>query len=270
MDTTTGKRTWRDALKDLCETPSQKQALAEKIGFVSVRTIDRWISGHSQPQKQDYLKNLAAQNAEIGQLLQEAFPDAFSQRTAKQPSLPIERVNLPVEFFRRVLHAYAHTAPSARRWTIFHLVSNQMLPHLDSEQAGLMMVSVQQKSAHSTPLDNAPDTLQLEDGSGNGVWATRQTTSATCTEPWLVQAIRSLRPFFLQSLAETSLTLPSCFANHDLIQSVGFFPLYRGGKAAGGILLLSAQPDFFTPLRQTLIEEYSYLLALAFGDSEFQ
>lgn len=262
-------RTWREALKDLCEFPHDKQELAEKVS-ISVRTIDRWISGQSHPQKQEYIKILATLSAEMAQLLQEDFPEAFLPQTTKQQFLPIERVNLPVEFFRRVLHSYAHTAPSSRRWTIFHLVSNQMIPHLDSEKSGIMMVYVHSRVLDTTQPDDAPEAIQLEDGSGNEAWTTRQVTSDICTEPWLVQAVKSLRPFFMQSIADTSLPVPSCFANHKLIKSVGFFPLYRGGKVAGGMLFLSALPDFFTPLRQTLIEEYSYLLALAFGDHDFQ
>ncbi|HEU5382800.1 MAG TPA: hypothetical protein VFV38_45920 [Ktedonobacteraceae bacterium] len=251
--------TWRDLLRNLCgENQHKKQEIAERIGFVSVRTIDRWISGQSQPQKQEFIRKLATLSDEMREMLQEEFPEAFA--SLPKHVLPIERINLPVEFSRRVLHAYAHTPLTSRMWTIFHLVSNQMIPHLDSERSGLMIV-------HARSVD-VSDTIQFGEGTGNGAWTTRQVVAETCAERWLVQAVRSARPFFLQSV-ETPQAILSCFARHDLIQSVGFFPLYRAGMIGGGVLFLSASADFFTPLRQMLIEEYSYLLALAFSDRDF-
>ncbi len=134
-----------------------------------------------------------------------------------------------------------------------------MIAHLDPEQAGLMIVYIR-----------LAETLQIFERVGNGVWTTRQVISESCSEPWIVQAVKASRPFFVQSLPDSTLPPPPCFANADLIQSVGFFPLYRAGCVGGGIVLVSAMADFFTPVKQTLIEEYSYLLALAFCDTNFQ
>jgi hypothetical protein len=113
------------------------------------------------------------------------------------------------------------------------------------------------------------DTLRLEESAGNNFWTTRQIVAEACTEPWLVQAVKGSRPFFVQSTNDAALAIPACFAKTDTVQSIGFFPLYRAGMVGGGMLLASAEADFFTPIRQTLIEEYSYLLALAFNDSDF-
>lgn len=186
------------------------------------------------------------------------FPEAFLS-----PRQPVSGLtSLPSEFTQRVLHAYAHVPLSSRRWTIFHLVSNQMIPHLDAERAGLVMIYVRINVS-------APHVLQFGEGAGNTCWTTRQISQDTTDEAWLVQIIEDCRPFFIQSCAISQIFPPSCLLSKDLIQSMGFFPLYRSGIAAGGLLLCSALPDFFTPLRQTLIEEYSCLVALAFNDSDF-
>src|SRR5581483_4768667 len=91
----------------------------------------------------------------------------------------------------------------------------------------------------------------------------------TDVEPWLARMIAAGQPFFVQSCAAAQLSPPSCLVRSDLVQSIGFFPLQRGGATAGGIFLCSAQEDFFTPVRQALIEEYSHLFALAFNDNDF-
>jgi transcriptional regulator with XRE-family HTH domain len=252
---------WREALKELCDSPQKKQEIAEKVGS-SVRTIDRWISGETVPQRQESIRNLAALSDELGDLLHEQWPEAFETRTARVP-LPIERATLPEEFMRRVLHSYAHTARKAQRWTIYRLVCSQMLAHLDPERVGLMIVYVRQ---HIPQME----TLQLFERAGSSIWATRQVIEEVCSEPWIVQAVNDSRPLFVQSLSDALLPPPSCFANADRIQSLGFFPLYRSGCAGGGIIIVSATPDFFTPLRQSLLEEYCHLLALAFRDTDFQ
>ena len=247
---------WREALKELCDSPQKKQEIAEKVGS-SVRTIDRWISGETVPQRQESIRNLAALSDELDDLLHEQWPEAFETRTARVP-LPIERV--PEEFMRRVLHSYAHTARKAQRWTIYRLVCSQMLAHLDPERAGLMIVYVRHQM----------ETLRLFERAGSSIWATRQVIEESCSEPWIVQAVSDSHPLFVQSLSDASLPPPSCFANADRIQSVGFFPLYRSGCAGGGIIVVSATADFFTPRRQFLLEEYCHLLALAFRDTDFQ
>jgi hypothetical protein len=248
---------WREVLKELCDTPQKKQEVAEKVGFVSIRTIDRWISGSTDPQKHEYIRNLAALSDELGELLEKQWPEAFSQQPTR---LSIERITLPEEFRRRILHAYAHTSRNVQRWTIYQLVSTQMIAHLDPDQTGLMIVYARLEM----------DTLHFLERSGSSIWITRQVHSETCSEPWLVQAVKAARPFFVQSLPDAALSPPSCFVNADLIQSIGVFPLYRAGCLGGGILLASTKADFFTPVRQTLIEEYAYLLALAFRDQDFQ
>lgn len=250
-------RSWREILKDV--NPHQKQEMAQG-GLASVRTIDRWISGQSNPQKRETIRELAHMSDEMLEALKSAFPEAFQE--TKPAATNLERVGLPLEFYRRVTHAYARVPLSSRRWTIWHLVANQMLPHLDMERSGLVLVSVR-----ATPETNV---LLFGEGAGNTCWTTRQITQSSIPgDPWLVQAVAEGRPFFLPSCVLSQVFPPSCLVNREQIQSMGFFPLYRAGVAGGGLLLCSTQEDFFTPLRQDLIAEYACLFAFAFSDSDF-
>ncbi len=252
---------WRDILLAVCNTPQKKQEVAQTVGFVSVRTIDRWISGSSNPQKQETIRKLGLVNEALNEALKREFPEAF--QVSKSLGGQIGRIALPAEFYQRVIHAYAHVPLASRRWTIWHLVSNQMLPHLDPERTGFLVIY--------TRLSADPARLLCEEGAGNTLWTTKQVQTpaevqnAYDADPWLVQAIAAGRPFFLQSCISS----PSYLLHHELIHSLGFFPIYRSGRTGGGLLLCARQEDFFTPLRQTLIEEYTCLFALALSDSDF-
>lgn len=249
-------RSWRDILKIACETPQKRQELAERVGFVTERTLIRWVRGESNPQKPETIRLLsqAIPGEEMLEALQEAFPDAFSSHP-RQPPI-IEQVQIPFEFCWRIIDAYAHVPHASKRWTIFHLVSNQILPQLDSERAGLLLIYIHQAMQAAVPA------ILFEESAGSAHWTTRQIQKKTCTEPWLVQAVEAAHPFFIQSCALSQVSPPSCIVRHDLIQSMGFFPVYRGGVIVGGMLLCSAQEDFFTPFRQILVDKYSCLLSL--------
>ena len=257
-----GTSSWRNILLAVCDTPQKKQELAQAVGFVTIRTIDRWISGTSNPQKQETIRKLGLVNEELNEALKREFPEAF--QVSKPSGGQIGRVALPSEFYQRIIHAYAHVPPTARRWTIWHLVSNQMLPHLDPERTGLLVMYI--RLSASTPAS-----LLCEEGAGNTLWTTRQVQTsvnvqnADEVEAWLLQAVAAGCPFFLQSCISP---LPYLL-HHELIHSVGFFPIYRAGGTAGGLFLCARQEDFFTPLRQILIEEYACLFALALSDSNF-
>ncbi|MGH2509798.1 MAG: hypothetical protein ACRDHZ_20660 [Ktedonobacteraceae bacterium] len=253
---------WQHILGSVCTSLQKKQEIAQAVGFVSVRTIDRWISGQSNPQKVEMIRKLSQAIPETAMLeaLQHEFPDAFQlPRQSAIPALSIERINLPVEFYRRVLHAYSHVPLPSRRWTIFNLLSNQILPQLDTERMGLMMIYVR----------CIAKVITFEEGAGTMYWTTRQVQEMTCTDSWLVQAVIASHPLFIQSCTASCVSPSLCLVKQNLIQSMGFFPLYRSGNVAGGLLLCSTQEDFFTPVRQTLIEEYSCLFSLALSDNDF-
>jgi len=252
---------WRVILKTLCEDPSKKREIAEEL-YVSLRTVDRWISGTSNPQKEETIRQLYLLQPEMRDSLQSEFPDVFRNASQSSDSFAMNNrpVSLPIEFSQRVLHAYTHVTALSRRWTVWNLVSNQMLPHLDRDRTGLLVIytRVQEKK------------LLFAEAAGTIVWATRQLIQdSTEAEGRITQAVANGQPFFLQSCSLSFLFHTSCIVHSDHVHSIGFFPIRRAGLAAGGMLLLSTQEDFFTPHRQALIEEYSHLCALAFSDTDF-
>lgn len=250
-------RSWQEILGAACDTPQKKQEIARKIGFVTERTLSRWIKGESNPQKPEAIRLLGQILPEMSEALEEAFPDAFIQ--PRQPAHS-EPLHIPFEFCWRIIDTYAHVPRSAQHWTVFHLVAGQLLPQLDTGRVGMLMCYVRPMVEVATQGNQAE--IYFEESAGTGSWTTRQMQRKTCADPWLVQAIEAARPFFIQSCSQDCITPPSCLVKHDVIQSLGFFPVYCGGISAGGMLLCSAQEDFFTPFNQTLIEKYSCLMSL--------
>lgn len=256
MPETKTLRSWREILRGACGTPQQKKALAEQIGQLTVRTIDRWISGESNPQKVEVIRKLAYISEEMQEALQREFPEAFLPNRAVPP---FEQVKLPSEFYRSVVQACAVEPASKRRWTVWHLVVNQIIPHLDPERQGFVVFYTSVRSAQ----------IQFELGAGNLFWGVRQIDSEEQRrDPWLVRAMEPGSPFFVNAC--TSLQVPESLLNREKVRSIGYFPLFRAGVAGGGLLLCSTQEDFFSTLRQTLIEQYADLLALMLPDGAFR
>jgi hypothetical protein len=253
-----GSKSWRDLLQEACETPEKTRDIAEAVGHVSIRTLQRWASGESSPQRPEMLLQAIPTN-EMTIALQDAFPEAF--HLSKSSHLVKFPITLPNDFYREVLHAYAQVPKSTKRYTIFGLVSTQMIPHLDIDLQGLVIVLIRISL-------NDPHQIQFLEGAGNNVWVTRQVDQPTAENALLFPHVVERNPFFLQLCHPSQ--VPACLRHAERIKSLGFFPIFRSGLAAGGILLCATQEDFFTPLRRTLIEEYSYILSLAFNDQDFE
>lgn len=252
---------WRDILIEICDSPQKKQDIAERVGSVSVRTIDRWLSGTHKPQKDETVRKLAEISDEMRAALEQEFPEAFQMTRALLSR--VEGIGVPAEFYHRTLLAYAYVPRMSRRWTIFRLVANQMIQHLDPNRAGLVLL-------YCDPHSQTP----FEEGIGNTYWSLRQLQESPVkvtseADSWLVQAVTTGRPFFIQSCASSARFPPTFLLKRDIIQSMGFVPLHRSGVFGGGVLLCSCEEDFFTPLRQTLIEEYCCLLSLMLSGSDF-
>src|SRR5205807_7875044 len=80
-------------------------------------------------------------------------------------------------------------------------------------------------------------------------------------------AVVNCQPVVIQDIHRN----PDFLVVHQVeeMDSAAAYPLQKGGRVAGGLLILSTQKQYFSPARQALIQSYAHLLNLAFRDNEF-
>ena len=254
-------RSWQEVLADLCTDQQKKQDIAERVGSVTVRTLERWLDGVHRPQKDETIRKLAEISDELRDALEREFPEAFHLTRALVERT--ERGGIPSEFYNRALLAYAYVPRASRQWSIFRLVAHQVLQHLDPNRNGLILLYCHPQNPNL-----------VEEGMGNASWSfiqVQEDSRWTTPDPdsWLAQTARTARPAFIQSCAAADCPPPPQLVRADLIASMAFLPLYRSGIYGGGIFVFSTEEHFFTPSRQALLEAYSCLFALMLSGSRF-
>jgi transcriptional regulator with XRE-family HTH domain len=270
---------WYTILSSILDeiSTSEKQKLAADIGVNSTRTLSRWASGANEPNSHATIRALAAAvspayQRSMEKALRRAFPNAFPPEEIQQLSSSI-----PETFMVRVLNAVKETEDGdTRQWTITGLVLSQIVAHLDPDCLGMAAVFGQ---CIRNPQTKRIELLYLNaDGQGTRPWATTQLVHSIFAgvESWIGLSIARGRPLILQSLREPLSPFdppPSqtaqYFGSSEKIQSMAAVPLIRSRRYAGGLLVVSAQEDFFSATRKVLLEKYCLLLSEALRDKDF-
>ncbi len=259
---------WRHILQRKIENPKEKQRIARAIGIESPRTLDRWAEGISTPRNHQVIRALkkAISSSDLDEALLSAFPDAFKLKAKVSFSHNSEEKEIASEFYRRVIRAYTVVQPKLRQWTIKNLVCMHMIRQLDPMNVGLAIIFVQM--THSQQYSHL---VAQEDGYGTGIWDTRQLVSScpVSFDSLVGRQIVTGLPSFIQRFTEEHTLLQPVLILREQIQSLAIYPIARAEAIAGGIMCCSKQQDFFTMHRKELVEEYIYLLGLAFHDHDF-
>ncbi len=260
---------WRHILESRIGHPKEKQQIAKAIGLKSPRTLDRWVEGISKPKNHHIIRALKEiiASSDMDEALMSAFPAAFKFNDDDVSYQISNAGNVPLEMYKRVLRAYTSIGIGLRHWTVKNLVFGQMIRQIDPDSLGMMLVFIQViKDNQNLKI------LVQKDGYGTGIWDTRQMISQVelAVNSFIGERLLTSYPFFCQCFSqETGASQHLGFILQECIQSMAIFPVMRGGKMAGGILCCSIQQDFFTSFRKELMEEYAYLLGLAFTDQDF-
>jgi hypothetical protein len=199
---------------------------------------------------------------EFRTLVEQADP-AMAQQW--QGEFPLARA-IPSEFYVRVLSAYASTSPSLYPQTLYDLILQQALEHLDPARLGLSIsVVICVPPLHSTSVRS----LRTLVGIGTPPWERNlnQRSPFLGLESLAGSAVMRQHLVCLQSRQEPSLLACAQWATHE--ESAAASPITRQTKVAGCLLVSSTQPRYFTPALQTVIEHYANLLSLAFEAEQF-
>ncbi|MBV9021532.1 MAG: GAF domain-containing protein [Chloroflexi bacterium] len=259
--------TWRDLLGQIIENPHMRQHLARETRVHPV-TLTRWAKNESKPREQTIRLLLKALPPDLYKpfisLLSVDFPSfSFTQQDGITPTRTHE---MPLEFYVRVLSAHANTPHSLYRWTMYDLILQQAIEHLDPERIGMSVNIVHCVS----PLRGSKvRSLREVTGVGTPPWSRdgEQKPIFLGAESLAGAAVTKCRPVCVQSRQESQ----TSFLVHwlECEQSAAAYPIMHKAKVAGCLLVSCTVPSVFTETHLVALERYAHLMALAFEPEEF-
>jgi hypothetical protein len=261
-----GSQTWRELLGSL--SVDEKRKITETLD-IQAKTLERWISGYTELPRLTTLRRLLAllpaeKRTRFIELVQQ--DPLFSKYVGDHP-LPGLKQGIPSTFYSRVLEANALTPDSLRFTTICQLVLLQAVGQLDPRHLGLLAIILK-----CTPpsVGKRVRTLSQQFSLGTLPWNTviEQKTYFLGAESIAGQAVMASSPFVIQDRRNDvdSGFLP--LHQDEYTMSTLAVPLQRGERIGGCLLVLSTQPNFFSPSVLTLVQQYGHLLVIALRDDE--
>jgi hypothetical protein len=257
---------WRDLLKQIIDHKQEHQRIALAMHIHPI-TLTRWAAGMTSPrpgQIRSLLNALPAYREQLSELIIQCDPDLLIEVTS---SLEEYFPELPSTFYAEVLECYRKSPPLIRAFTIRVMIVQQMLLHLDPQQQGIEVFLTQcvppvaGKRVHS---------CYAIIGRGTPPW-NRFSEYQTCffgAETQVGSTIMSGRPFVFQSREQQIASFPT----DPFVwgESTATYPVRISGRIAGGLCVISAQPQAFSSWAiQEIIQQYADLLVLGFETEAF-
>jgi hypothetical protein len=146
------------------------------------------------------------------------------------------------------------------RQSMQDLILQQALEHLDPERHGLSVtLAICVPPRHGYKVRSL---LEI-DGLGTPPWPRNLAEKPIFlgAESLVGYAVGNARSCVINSRDEVTF-FSVHWTEHE--RSAGAFPILRQARVAGGLIVASAQEDFFTPPRISAIENYAHLAACAF------
>ena len=259
-------RTWRDLLKDLLYDVQERQRVADELGINPI-TLNRWIQGESKPRSRSLRRLLLAlpeHRDDLLALIEAEFED-FAAET-RGDRVQESSLTIPTEFYKRVLHTLSAIPPVLRFSSLCDLILQQAIEQLDPYGQGVAVII-----ASCMPPSHLHKVRSLRESAGRG------------TPPWPRDLEQYAILLGVESLAGHAVSSGHIEVNQALgkqlsmalgyksvsEESAAAAPIMLEGKIAGGLLVSSAKPDYFSQERCELIESYAELATLAFAPQDF-
>ena len=256
---------WRDFLGQLIKDAKERQRIA-KLVRVQPITLSRWASGTSKPREEHLSRLLQVLPSETSRDLLVALQKDFPMlvQASKCPSgIPRE---IPSAFYDRVLNACATTSPSLYVQTMYDLILQQVVEHLDPDRRG-MAVNVVRCVA---PFKGGKvRSLREVGGIGTPPWQRdlRQHTHFLGAESLCGAAVMHRRLIVVHNRQVPHELFPVHWASHE--QCAAAYPLLHQARVAGCLLVAGAHPYQLTETHLAVLQGYANLLALAFSPTDF-
>jgi len=257
--------TWQALLGQLITIPGERARLAKALHIRPI-TLQRWSEGLSKPRYENirqlikYLPNETYPR--FMRLLLLDFPEWSTE------DIPPDRFfqSIPAEFYARAMSNLSLTPLSIYQQSMQDLILQQIVQHLDPDRRGLAVTLL----------------ICVSAAAGQKVRSLCE-IGGLATPPWPSHPVERLRFFGAESLMGDAITharlcvinsrqevtfFPVQWDQHD--RSMAAFPILRHARLVGGLIVSSAQEDFFTSSRLTVIEGYARLATCIFeGEPSF-
>lgn len=258
-------RSWRDMLGEVIENAAERQRIARALSINPI-TLIRWAERQARPRLSYRQKLIDAMPAHLRHEFAASMAREFPED--KQPSSEGEEntiPEIPAAFYGRIFSAYTSTPRSLRSSSIFTIILQQMLAHLDPEQEGLSISVIRcTRPAQGRPVRS----LQEIVGRGTPPFKLYQELQIQLlgAESLAGAAVMQFSKRINQNLRQT-IYIPALRTDYE--ESAMACPLTFEGRIAGCLLVASTQVDYFTLRREQLVQDYTNLMVLAFQPEDF-
>lgn len=176
-----------------------------------------------------------------------------------------EYIEIPSEFYRRVLDAFTYTPWPMCRQAVQDLLLQQLIGLLNPERRGLAISIIR-----CMPPREEGQVLSLREigGIGTHPWKhdLEQKMFFFGAESLVGHAVARFSPCVLNSRSELTF-YPAHWTEYE--QSAAAYPILRHARVAGGLVASSADEHFFSSGASDILERYAELAALLFGPEDF-
>ena len=257
-------KTWREMLGFLAKNPQEKQRLAREAD-VSIITLRRWVIGESNPREDNLRQLMLAIAPELGaqfrHLLEIEYPSIAHESLERGRIVP----EILSELYAQVMRTYTKTPAILARDSLYKLIFERALEHLDPDRVGLSLALV----CCVPPLvGQKVRALRQIRGMGTPPFEREleRKTMFLGSESVAGHAVMNYRLAIVESRDSTSFTSANWTTYEE---SAIASPILRQARVAGALLASSAQPNYFTQAHQNLLELYAPLASLMLEPQEF-
>ncbi len=264
------EKTWRDVLGQILHDAKERQRLASIIG-VHVVTLNRWITGISQPRQSQVIALLDALPAHR-QVLRDLLSTEYPQLSPDLPLAQESNLEIPSEFYTRILQVNTTLPVYMREETVVTMLLEQIATHLDPAHTGLIIFL--SRCVPPAKPGGQVRSIRKTHARGTGPW--RQTfmgqdvelqTHFFGAESQHAYTIIARHALAAQKAYTLQGSFPATFGEGP--ESTLAVPLLFTDKVAGSLSLLSARPQTFNERVIELVENYAHLLATLLEPGSF-
>ena len=256
---------WQALLGQFIKDTKERKRIA---GMVRVQpiTLSRWVNGTSQPREEHLHRLLHALPLDSARALLAILQKDFPALTLTVESIAEIPREIPAIFYDRVLNACAVTPPSLYVQTMYDLILQQAIEHLDPDHRGM---AVNLLRCVTPPKGDKVHSLREVYGIGTPPWNRdlRQHTIFLGAESLCGEAVIHSRLVVVHDRQASHELIPAHWVDYE--QCAAAYPLRYQARIAGCLLVSCAHAHQLTETHLAAIQRYANLLALAFSPADF-